>query len=85
MEESIAENQSVMKWHAERNIPVEVNESHHWSLRYSPDSIAVAAAFIAAYNAKMMGVKVYISQYMFNTPPETSFTMDLAKMLPKWN
>ncbi|OFW53616.1 MAG: methionine synthase [Actinobacteria bacterium RBG_13_35_12] len=83
LEESIAENQSVMRWHAEKNIPVEVNESHHWSLRYSSDSIAVAAAFIAAYNAKMMGVKVYISQYMFNTPPETSFTMDLAKMLAK--
>jgi len=68
LEESITENQSVMKWHAERNIPVEVNESHHWSLRYSPDSIAVAAAYLAAYNAKVMGVKVYISQYMFNTP-----------------
>jgi hypothetical protein len=83
LEESIAENQSVMKWHADRNVPVEVNESHQWSLRYSPDSIAVAASYIAAYNAKMMGVKVYISQYMFNTPPETSFTMDLAKMLAK--
>ncbi len=83
LEESIAENQAVMKWHADRNIPVEVNESHHWSLRYSPDSVAVAAAFIAAYNAKKMGVKTYISQYMFNTPAETSFTMDLAKMLAK--
>ncbi len=83
LKNAIAENQSVMKWHAERNMPVEVNESHHWSLRYSPDSVAVAAAYLAAYNAKMMGVKVYISQYMFNTPPETSFTMDLAKMLAK--
>lgn len=83
VEESIAENQSVMKWHGQRDVPVEVNESHHWSLRYSPDSIAVAAAYIASYNAKMMGVKVYVSQYMFNTPPETSFTMDLAKMLAK--
>jgi len=83
LEQSITENQQVMKWHAERGIPVEVNESHHWSLRYSPDSIAVAAAYLAAYNAKMMGVKVYISQYMFNTPGETSFTMDLAKMMAK--
>ncbi|MCL6087041.1 MAG: cobalamin B12-binding domain-containing protein [Actinobacteria bacterium] len=83
LEESISENQSVMKWHAARNIPVEVNESHHWSLRYAPDSIAVAAAYIAAYNAKKMGVKTYISQYMFNTPSETSFKMDLAKMLAK--
>ena len=81
--ESIAENQEVMKWHASQNVPVEVNESHHWSLRYAPDSIAVASAYLAAYNAKMMGVKVYISQYMFNTPAETSFTMDLAKMLAK--
>jgi len=30
-----------------------------------------------------MGVNVYVSQYMFNTPRETSFTMDLAKMLAK--
>lgn len=83
LENSIAENQSVMTWHAKRNIPVEVNESHHWSLRYSSDAVAVAAAYLAAYNAKKMGVKNYISQYMFNTPPETSFTMDLAKMLAK--
>jgi hypothetical protein len=83
LEASIAENQSVMKWHAERDIPVEVNEAHHWSLRYSPDSVAVAAAYLAAYNAKKMGVRTYIAQYMFNTPPEISFTMDLAKMLAK--
>ncbi len=83
VKQSIAENQSVMKWHGSKNIPVEVNESHHWSLRYAPDSMAVAAAFLAAYNAKKMGVETYISQYMFNTPPETSFTMDLAKMLAK--
>lgn len=83
LKQAITENQQVMKWHAERDIPVEVNESHHWSLRYSPDSVAVAAAYLAAYNAKMMGVKVYISQYMFNTPAETSFTMDLAKMMAK--
>ncbi len=83
LEDSIAENHSVMKWHAHRNIPVEVNESHQWSLRYASDSIAVATAYLAAYNAKKMGVTTYVSQYMFNTPPETSFTMDLAKMLAK--
>ncbi|MCL5070661.1 MAG: cobalamin B12-binding domain-containing protein [Actinobacteria bacterium] len=83
LEDSIAENQSVMKWHAQRNIPVEVNESHQWSLRYTSDSVAVATAFLAAYNAKKMGAATYVSQYMFNTPPETSFTMDLAKMLAK--
>lgn len=83
LKESISENQEVIKWHADQGVPVEVNESHHWSLRYAPDSIAVAAAYLAAYNAKMMGVTTYISQYMFNTPAETSFSMDLAKMMAK--
>ncbi len=81
--DAIRENKEVMKWHAERGVPVEVNESHHWSLRYASDAIAVASAYLAAYNAKKMGVRDYVSQYMFNTPPETSFTMDLAKMLAK--
>jgi hypothetical protein len=83
LEDAIKENQQVMKWHAVEGIPVEVNESHQWSLRYTTDAIAVATAYLAAYNAKKMGVKTYVSQYMFNTPRETSFTMDLAKMLAK--
>ena len=83
LEDAIKENQQVMKWHAQEGIPVEVNESHQWSLRYATDAIAVATAYLAAYNAKKMGVKTYVSQYMFNTPRETSFTMDLAKMLAK--
>ncbi len=83
LKDSIPENQELMKWHAQKGIPVEVNESHHWSLRRAPDTIAVAMAYIAAYNAKQMGVKIYVSQYMFNTPAETSPKMDLAKMLAK--
>lgn len=80
---SIREGQQLMKWHAERDIPVEVNESHHWSLRDAHDAIAVAMAFLAAYNAKKMGVKDYIAQYMFNVPPAMHHSMDLAKMLAK--
>lgn len=83
IKESIIENQKVMKWHGERSVPVEVNEAHHWSLRDAHDTIAVVMAFLAAYNAKKMGVKNYIAQYMFNTPPATSPKMDLAKMLAK--
>lgn len=83
LEIAIAENQSAMKWYAERGIPVEVNESHQWSLRDAHDSLAVATAFLAAYNAKKMGVKHYVAQYMFNTPPGTSSQMDIAKMLAK--
>lgn len=80
---AITENQQVMKWHGKRNIPVEVNESHHWSLRDAHDAIGVATAYLAAYNAKSMGVKNYIAQYMFNVPAFISPQMDLAKMLAK--
>ena len=81
--ESIPENLAVMAWHAERGIPVEVNEAHHWSLREAPDVIAVVAAYLAAQNAKQQGVKTYVAQYMFNTPMGTSYRNDLAKMLAK--
>jgi methylmalonyl-CoA mutase cobalamin-binding subunit len=80
---AIGEHQMAMKWYADHGIPVEVNESHQWSLRDAHDSLAVAMAFLAAYNAKKMGVRHYISQFMFNTPPETSAIMDIAKMLAK--
>jgi hypothetical protein len=40
-------------------------------------------AYLAAYNAKKMGVTTYVAQYMFNTPLGTSPLMDLAKMLAK--
>ena len=83
LDEAIRENQQVMKWHGERNIPVEVNDPHHWSLRDAHDAIGVAAAYLAAYNAKKMGVKNYIAQYMFNVPAFISPEKDLAKMLAK--
>ncbi|HPT10729.1 MAG TPA: cobalamin B12-binding domain-containing protein [Bacteroidales bacterium] len=83
LKEAISENQSVMKWYASKNLPVEVNESHQWSLRDAHDSLAVAMAYLAAYNAKKMGVMNYIAQFMFNTPPGTNPLMDLAKMAAK--
>lgn len=81
--DAIRENQSVMKWYADKGIPVEVNESHQWSLRNAHDSLAVTMAFLAAFNAKKMGVKTYVAQFMFNTPHGTSPQMDIAKMLAK--
>ena len=56
IETSVKEALELIKWHAERNIPVECNEPHHWSLRDAHDVIPVAAAYIAAYNAKKAGV-----------------------------
>lgn len=78
---SIHEHQQVIAWYGERGIPVELNEPHHWGMRDAPDVVYVVAAFLAAYNAKKYGVRDYIAQMMFNSPPGTSDAMDLAKML----
>ncbi|MHA1977487.1 MAG: methionine synthase [Candidatus Hodarchaeales archaeon] len=83
LQSAIKENQENMKWHAKQNLPFESNESHHWSLRSAPDAIAVAAAFLGAYNAKKAGIQHYISQMMFDTPIGISPRFDLAKMMAK--
>lgn len=81
IERSIKEAQELISWHAKRGIPVEINEPHHWALRDAHDVISVAMAYISAYNAKKLGVKNYIAQYMFNVPSGISFSMDLARVL----
>lgn len=81
LEGSIREHQKLMTWYGERNIPVELNEAHHWGMRDAPDVIFVVAAYLAAYNARVYGVQDHIIQMMFNSPPGLSDNMDLAKML----
>ncbi|MEO8354395.1 MAG: cobalamin B12-binding domain-containing protein [Chloroflexota bacterium] len=81
LEGSIREHQRVMQWYGEHNIPVELNEPHHWGMRDAPDVVFVASAYLSAYNARAFGVKDYIAQLMFNSPPGLSDAMDLAKML----
>jgi methylmalonyl-CoA mutase cobalamin-binding subunit len=81
LEGSIREHQSVMKWYGEHNIPVELNEPHHWGMRDASDVVFVVSAYLSAYNARAFGVKDYIAQLMFNSPPGLSDAMDLAKML----
>lgn len=81
LEGSIVQHQKVMAWYGQRNIPVELNEPHHWGMRDAPDIIFCVSAFLSAYNAKWFGVKDYIAQLMFNSPPGLSDSMDLAKML----
>ena len=81
LEGSIREHQSVMQWYGEHNIPVELNEPHHWGMRDSSDAVFVVSAYLSAYNARAFGVKDYIAQMMFNSPPGLSDAMDLAKML----
>src|SRR5215469_15539470 len=83
LREAIPETQVLMRWHAEHGVPVEMNESHHWSLRDAPDVVAVVAAYLAAHNARAAGVRDYLQQLMFNNPPSTSPAMDLGKMLAK--
>jgi methylmalonyl-CoA mutase cobalamin-binding subunit len=81
LEGSIRQHQAVMAWYADQNIPVELNEAHHWGMRDAPDIIFVVISFLAAYNARAFGVRDYICPLMFNSPPGTSDSMDLAKML----
>jgi methylmalonyl-CoA mutase cobalamin-binding subunit len=81
LEGSVREHQRVMSWYGERGIPVELNEPHHWGMRDAPDVVFVVAAYLSAYNARSFGVKDYIAQFMFNSPPGLSDSMDLAKML----
>lgn len=81
IERSLKEAIELIRWHADRGIPVEINEPHHWGLRDAHDVIPVAAAYISAYNAKKAGVKYYIAQYMFNNPNGLSFSMDFARVL----
>jgi hypothetical protein len=78
---SIQEHQQVMAWYGAHGIPVELNEPHHWGMRDAPDVVFVVAACLSAYNARAFGVKDYIAQLMFNSPPGISDAMDLAKML----
>ncbi|MHA1527331.1 MAG: hypothetical protein ACTSQD_09880 [Promethearchaeota archaeon] len=81
--ESIKQHLQAIRWNAKKNIPVEINDPHQWSLRDAPDAIAVADMYLCGIIAKKLGVKYFIAQYMFNTPPSSSFDMDLAKMLAK--
>jgi methylmalonyl-CoA mutase cobalamin-binding subunit len=81
LEGSIREHQRLMAWYGRREIPVELNEPHHWAMRDAPDVVSVVAAFLSAYNAKAFGVKDYVAQFMFNSPAGISDRADLAKML----
>jgi hypothetical protein len=79
--QSIREHQSLMRWHGRHNIPVEGNESYHWGMRDASDVVVCASAYLYAYNAKAMGVRDYIMTYMFQSPPQLSNAMDLARCL----
>lgn len=81
LENSIREHQQLMTWYGERDIPVELNEPHHWGMRDAPDVVYVVSAYLAAYNARAYGVHNYIAQMMFNSPAGHTDAMDLAKML----
>ncbi|MBN1954540.1 MAG: cobalamin-dependent protein [Anaerolineae bacterium] len=81
LEGSIREHQRLMAWYGARDIPVELNEPHHWGMRDAPDVLFVVAAYLSAYNARAFGVRDYIAQLMFNSPPGLADAMDLAKML----
>nr|MDO8083808.1 hypothetical protein [Candidatus Sigynarchaeum springense]MDO8119541.1 methionine synthase [Candidatus Sigynarchaeota archaeon] len=81
LEDAIREHFDAIRWHAERGVPVEVNDPHQWGLRMAPDHVVVADAYLVARVAKSLGVRTYIQQLMFNTPAGVTFKMDLARVL----
>jgi methylmalonyl-CoA mutase cobalamin-binding subunit len=81
LEGSIREHQQVMDYYGRQGIPVELNEPHHWGMRDAHDVVFVVSAYLSAWNARAFGVKDYVAQLMFNSPPGLSDAMDLAKML----
>jgi methylmalonyl-CoA mutase cobalamin-binding subunit len=81
LEQSIREHQELMEWHGVRDIPVEGNESYHWGMRDAPDVVVCASAYLYAHNARRFGVRDYIMTYMFQSPPQLSNAMDLARAL----
>lgn len=81
LEQSIREHQELMRWHGECDLPVEGNESYHWGMRDAPDVVVCASAYLYAHNAKQCGVRDYILTYMFQSPPQLSNAMDLARCL----
>lgn len=81
LEQSVAEHRRLIAWYGRRNLPVELNEAHHWALREASDVTFVVASYLSAYNARALGVGDYIAPLMFNSPPGVSDAMDLAKML----
>ena len=80
---AIKENMESIAYNAEMGVPVEMNESHQWALRYCSDVIEVAISYITAKVAKNLGVKDMVMQYMLANPPSISPMMDLAKMQAK--
>lgn len=80
---AIRENMEAIAYNAEMGVPVEMNESHQWALRYCSDVIEVAISVITAKVAKHLGVKEMVMQYMLANPPSIAPLMDLAKMQAK--
>jgi hypothetical protein len=81
IQNAIQEHFSAIRWHAEHEIPVEVNDPHQWGLRSATDQMVVADAYLSARIAKELGVTHYIEQLMFNTPVGNTFKCDLARVL----
>lgn len=80
LEKAIKEHIDTVRYLAEKNIPVEMNDPNQWSSRFAHDTLFVADyALIASvmYNSR---VKDMIFQHQFNKPAETGDYGDLAKM-----
>lgn len=78
--DSFTEHYDTIRWWAEQNKPLEINDPHQWGLRYASDDMQVTDHVLCALIALKLGIKHYVMQMMFELPPEISAMDDLAKM-----
>ncbi len=80
LEEAIKEHIDTVKYLAQKNIPVEMNDPNQWSSRFVHDTLFVVDYALIASVMYEAGVKDMIFQHQFNKPAETGDYGDIAKM-----
>lgn len=80
IDEAIKEHIETVRYLAEKNIPVEMNDPNQWSSRFVHDTLFVVDYALIASVMYSAGVKDMIFQHQFNKPAETGDYADLAKM-----
>ncbi len=78
--EGISEHFEVIRWWADQNKPLEINDPHQWQLRNCSDDMYALDHVVIGIIALKLGIKNYVMQLMFDLPPEIAPLYDLAKM-----
>lgn len=78
--EAIDQHIELVKYLAQRNLPIEMNDPNQWSSRYAHDTVFVTDYALIASVMYRCGVKNMVFQLQFNKPASTGDYGDIAKM-----